>query len=93
MRRPASEAPSMWMAKGASMFDLKRSAAVALLAAAVWPAGTEAQTWKEVTMSRQLEGTRPVRAQVSYDAGTRPEHTKDWLDQVSKVYLEALILH
>jgi hypothetical protein len=52
------------------MFDLKRSLATAILTAAIWPAATEAQTWKEVTMSRQLEGTRPVRAQVSYAAGT-----------------------
>ncbi len=54
------------------MFDLNRSAALALLVAAatIWPASAGAQTWKEVTMSRHLEGTAPIRAQVSYGAGT-----------------------
>jgi hypothetical protein len=44
---------------------------IAVLAAAlVWPASAEAQSWRETTMSRQLEGSGPVRTQVSYGAGT-----------------------
>ena len=53
----------------AIMFDLKRCAAMVLMAAALWPAAVHAQSWKEVTMSRQLEGTAPVRARVAYGAG------------------------
>lgn len=33
-------------------------------------AEAEAQSWREVTMSRQLEGAGPVRTEVSYGAGT-----------------------
>ena len=32
--------------------------------------GVAGQEWKDVTMSRRLDGTAPVRAQVSYGAGT-----------------------
>ncbi|MEX2468092.1 MAG: hypothetical protein WD995_14365 [Gemmatimonadota bacterium] len=41
-----------------------------VMAALAWPAQAEGQSWREATLSRQLEGSGPVRARVSYGAGT-----------------------
>ena len=41
-----------------------------LTLAVVTPAHGTAQSWKEATMSRQLEGAGPIEARVSYGAGT-----------------------
>ena len=53
------------------MFD-RRMLIVAALAAGglTWPAHVQGQSWREATMSHQLEGSGPVRTQVSYGAGT-----------------------
>jgi hypothetical protein len=53
------------------MFDLRTSFAAALVAASLaWPVQAEGQSWRDATMSRQLQGSGPVRAEVSYGAGT-----------------------
>lgn len=45
-------------------------AALAVTVLAAFAGGAEAQTWREVTTSRQATGSDPVRVHVSYGAGT-----------------------
>lgn len=53
------------------MSDRRGRFAVLTALAALWaPAAVEGQSWREVTMSRQLREAAPVRAEVSYAAGT-----------------------
>lgn len=54
-----------------AVFDLRTSFVAAMLAASLaWPVQAEGQSWRETTLSRQLQGSGPIRAEVSYGAGT-----------------------
>lgn len=51
------------------MMTMSRLLAAAVCAGALLPASVEGQSWKSVTMSRQLEGNDDVRVYVEYAAG------------------------
>jgi len=55
---------------GPRRLTLPTIGSVALVALLAAPGTAEAQNWRETTISRQLEGTAPVRAEVTYGAGT-----------------------
>jgi hypothetical protein len=53
------------------MFDRSTTLLAALaVAGVVWPVHADGQSWREATMSHRLESSEPVRAQISYGAGT-----------------------